>query len=429
MKKTGFVALSLVLCLLLGACAASGVRAGETKTSIEPNRLTIAIASDLHYLSQALTDNGPLFQEVVAHGDGKLMLDIETITEAFTEQMIAERPDLLILSGDLSFNGEYRSHVDLTEKLRRIEAAGVQVLALPGNHDISVPMAVRFEGESYERVENIDAEGFRLLYNEFGYSEALSVDELSGSYVYAPCGGLRIIMLDTNSYIGNIYPEKSFSWLEKQLKDAQKAGAQVITVSHQNLLIHNTLFISGYRISNGMELEVLLKKYGVLAHFSGHMHIQHAAEDGIVEVLTSPLSLVPCRYGLMRWEPDSLSYEARSVDVSGWAKQQGMTENKLLRFDEYARESFYQNSYCQILSAYAESDLPEESVERMACCFAETNLGYFTGEPLNREKLADDLAFWVQTTGESLETTYIRSILLDDAPDPLKIEIRASKIG
>ena len=429
MKKTGLAALLMALCLMLCACAASGGGKEQKSTLPEKESLTIAIASDLHYLSPALTDNGPLFQEVVARGDGKLMLDIEAITEAFTEQMIAERPDLLILSGDLSFNGEYRSHVDLAEKLRRIEAAGVQVLVLPGNHDISVPMTVRFEGESYERVENTDAQQFRALYSEFGPSDALSVDELSGSYVYAPCEGLRIMMLDTNSYIGNIFPEKSFSWLEEQLKEAKIDGAQVITVSHQNLLAHNNLFISGYRISNGMELEVLLKNYGVLAHFSGHMHIQHAAEDGIIEVLTSPLSLPPCRYGLLCWAPDSLSYEARNVDVSAWAKNQGLTEEKLLRFDEYARESFYQNSYRQIFTSYAQSDLSAESIERLARCFAETNLAYFTGELLDREKLSEEIAFWVETTGEGMETAYLRSILLDDAPNPLKIDFYARESG
>ncbi len=422
MKKKRICALLLALCLLLSACAQRG--RGEDGAEGEPKELRIAIASDLHYLSQELTDNGPLFQEVVARGDGKLMLDIEAITEAFTEQMIAEKPDMLILSGDLSFNGEYQSHVDLAEKLKRIEDAGVQVLVLPGNHDINISSALRFEGEEYELTESIGAEEFRRLYGDFGYDEALSLDEQSGSYVYEACEGLRIIMLDTNSYSGNFLPEQSIFWLEQQLKQAKKDKAQAITVSHQNVLPHNNLFNFGYRILNAEEIFPLLKKYGVLAHFSGHMHIQHAASDGMTEVLTSPLSLVPCRYGLLRWTRNSLSYEAKSVDVSAWAEKQGLRDEKLLHFADYARDGFYQSSYRQILSAFSSSDYPQESIERMARCFAETNLAYFTGEPIDREKLARDLEFWMETTGESFHTAYLRSILEDDALNPLQIEFR-----
>ena len=422
MKKKRICALLLALCLLLSACAQSG--RGKDGTGGYTQELYIAIASDLHYLSQKLTDNGPLFQEVVARGDGKLMLDIEAITEAFTEQMIAEKPDLLILSGDLSFNGEYQSHVDLAEKLKRIENAGVQILVLPGNHDINVSSTFRFEGEAYESTESISAEEFRRLYGDFGYDEALSLDEQSGSYVYEACEGLRIIMLDTNSFSGNFLPEQSFSWLEQQLKQAKKDKAQVITVSHQNVLPHNNLFNFGYRILNADEIFAILVNYRVLAHFSGHMHIQHAASDGMTEVLTSPLSLVPCRYGLLRWTRNSLSYEAKSVDVSAWAEKQGLSDEKLLHFADYARDSFYQSSYRQIFSAFSSSDSPQESIERMARCFAETNLAYFTGEPIDREKLARDLEFWMETTGESFHTAYLRSILEDDAPNPLQIEFR-----
>lgn len=429
MKHKRACALLLVLCLLLCACGKDG--GGEARGSSEvPKELRIAIASDLHYLSRELTDNGPLFQEVVARGDGKLMLDIEAITEAFTEQMIAEHPDLLILSGDLSFNGEYKSHVDLTEKLKRIENAGVQVLVLPGNHDINVSTSIRFEGEGYEQTVNIDAEEFHSLYGDYGYDEALSLDENSGSYVCEPCEGHRIIMLDTNSYVSNALSDRSLSWLEEQLKEAKTDGSQVITVSHQNILPHNNLFIFGYRILNADQIESLLQKYDVLAHFSGHMHIQHAAsDDGITEVLTSPLSLVPCRYGLLNWNRNSLSYEAQSVDVSAWASKQGLADEKLLHFSDYARDSFYQNSYRQIESAYSSFGLSEQSIERMARCFAETNLVYFTGEALDREKLDRDLDFWSETVGEDFHTVYLRSILEDDAPDPLKIEFRNGEIG
>lgn len=420
MKRTWILCL---LCLLLLACAGC---ASAGRDADEPESLTIDVASDLHYLSPSLTDNGPLFEAVVRRGDGKLMLDIEAISEAFTEQMIAERPDLLILSGDLSFNGEKQSHLDLAEKLKRIEAAGVQVLVLPGNHDMDVSSAACFEGEEYRYVDTVDAAEFREIYADFGYSEALSVDELSGSYVYAPCSGLRIFMLDTNSVSDDSFPEESFAWLEKQLKDAKRAGAQILSVSHQNLLVHNKLFVFGYQILNAEKLEELLCKYGVRLHLSGHMHIQHAAQGSLTEVLTSPLSMTPCRYAQLLWHRVMMSYEVRSVDVSAWAAAQGLEDEKLLRFDEYARDFFRQTAYDKTLARCLSAGMDQEDAERLSACFADTNLAYFFGEPVDRERLSREIDF-IEAQRISYSTAYLHSILEDEPIDPLQIVIKTGK--
>ncbi len=67
------------------------------------------------------------------HGDGKVTNYIWEITDAFVEEVLNERPDAVILSGDLSYNGEKASHIELAEKLSKIEDAGIPVLVIPGN--------------------------------------------------------------------------------------------------------------------------------------------------------------------------------------------------------------------------------------------------------------------------------------------------------
>ena len=89
----------------------------------------IAIAADLHYLSPALTDGGQYFTQLITNADGKLMQFSDEIAEALTAGMCAEKPDVLILPGDLTFNGARESHAALIEKLRRISDAGVGALA------------------------------------------------------------------------------------------------------------------------------------------------------------------------------------------------------------------------------------------------------------------------------------------------------------
>ena len=69
------------------------------------DQVTLFVATDLHYLSPELTDHGAYFQQMIRDGDGKAMEYCEELTDAFVEQVIAQRPDVLILSGELTFNG------------------------------------------------------------------------------------------------------------------------------------------------------------------------------------------------------------------------------------------------------------------------------------------------------------------------------------
>ena len=136
----------------------------ENKTQ---NQVTLVVATDLHYLAPTLTDGGEFFRQYIENGDGKVIPYCEEITEAFVEQVIAEKPNAVILSGDLTFNGENESHIALAEKLARIEEKGIPVYVLPGNHDLKNAKAASFQGDSYSFVESIDALEFTEAYKEF----------------------------------------------------------------------------------------------------------------------------------------------------------------------------------------------------------------------------------------------------------------------
>lgn len=77
----------------------------------------IMLGTDIHYFSDSLTDGGLRFQEMVEYGDGKVVTYIDQITDAFLDEVVKLRPDVLVLSGDLTLNGEKASHKDLAEKL------------------------------------------------------------------------------------------------------------------------------------------------------------------------------------------------------------------------------------------------------------------------------------------------------------------------
>ena len=73
-----------------------------------------------------------MFQSMVEHGDGKLTNYVWEITDAALEEIKLLSPDALIISGDLSLQGEKKSHEELAKKLDEVEKAGITVLVIPG---------------------------------------------------------------------------------------------------------------------------------------------------------------------------------------------------------------------------------------------------------------------------------------------------------
>ena len=406
-----------LLCLVTGRAELSYAE-NEEKYSVK-----IAFAADLHYISPKLTDKGPLFQYVAERNDGKLILYTEEILDAFVAQMLEERPDVVILAGDLSYNGEYESHLSLAEKLRCLQEKGIQVLVLSGNHDVDSPHAYSFHGDSYEKARPTTPQDFSEIYYEFGPAQATSIDPVSGSYVFQFEDMLRILMLDTNSVSKNSLPSESLPWLEEQLRDAQEQDIHVLAISHQNLKIHHPLFVRGYRITNASSIEKLYRQYRVICQLSGHMHIQHAVAGTVPEILTSPLCLTPVRYGWLTWDGESLCYDAKETDVAKYAVEKGETDENLLHFSEYARNNLYQIHYNQIARSYEGSGLKKETVEEFAALFADTNYAFFTGEPIDHTALEEGLRKWKEAD-PGFHSSYLESILEDNGRDSLHYLIR-----
>ena len=146
MKKLLALILSLLLCL---PCIPA--RADET--------LTIVHATDMHFLSPALTDYGESFMEIIEGADGKVTHYTPQIMQAFVDEMLMLLPDAIILSGDLTLNGAKQSHTDLIKILQPLTEAGIQVLALPGNHDTNTA-GYQFTGDQVTLVDVIEDADF-----------------------------------------------------------------------------------------------------------------------------------------------------------------------------------------------------------------------------------------------------------------------------
>ena len=302
--------LSLLLVLLL--CAGCALAEEE---------LAIVHATDMHYFSPALHDGGPYFMEILEAGDGKVTHYSSELMQAFVRQMLTLMPDAIILTGDLTLNGEPQSHAELAAMLTPLKEAGIRVLALSGNHDAQANAWYITDNEAWV-LEPLADDQFDDVYAAFGYDDALSRDTVSHSYVAELSPQVRVLLVDvnTNGTSGTVAQE-TLAWIESQLIAARDAGATVIAATHQPALIHNPMFTFGYVINNAGNLTALLRQYGVTLNLAGHLHMQHIAqEDGLTEIVTSSLSVSPLQYGVIRVKGGQLiDYATQVVDVSGWA--------------------------------------------------------------------------------------------------------------
>ena len=88
-----------------------------------------------------------LFSFFVERCDGKVVKYLPQLLDAFMDQVIAEKPSALVLSGDITMNGEKINHEELARKLGKVQEAGIPVLVIPGNHDINNPNAAVYFGD------------------------------------------------------------------------------------------------------------------------------------------------------------------------------------------------------------------------------------------------------------------------------------------
>lgn len=367
-----------ILCtsLAMSLCSCAAHKEKEAGTPLK-----LIVASDLHYISPDLTDHGSLFTQLIETSDGKAMNDIEEITDSFINEVIEQNPDALLLSGDLSFNGGILSHRDLIKKLKKVKQAGIPVLVIPGNHDEGRYQAYSFKGDKAEKAETATAAQFRNMYEDFGLKQAKYKAPDSFSYVYALRTDLWLLAIDSNSHWDNIIDDNTLQWSEGILQKAKEQNVKVITMTHQNLLNHVSMYASGFQISNASDLIDLVKGENHLLNLSGHMHLQHittSSFNDITDIATSSLAVYPHHYGIVDIDGDSVGYQTGEVPVS--------TDTKTF---------FYNCAKQKTLERLAEeTDIPDTDKEIMADTFAALNQAYFIGKSIPLESLEEGIQTW-----------------------------------
>lgn len=389
----------------------------------------IMIASDIHYLAKELTDFGDAFENMSENGDGKVVPYVWEILDAFLDVVTERKPQALILSGDLSLQGEQLSHEALAQKLARAERAGVEVVVIPGNHDLNNPAAAGYQGETVIPADQTSPEEFAEIYADYGYSEAVSRDPASLSYLYELSDGTWLLMLDSCQYengnqVGGMIRSETYEWMGEWLARAWETGRNVIAVAHHNLLDESRIYEDDCTIEHSEELERLLDDWDVTLFLSGHLHVQHYRSSrscDINEIVTGSLAMAPCQYGVLKYfGPEKYDYHTEKVDVKAWAERHDNPDANLQNFDEYAEEYLRTVFYNQAYTSLQDKGKEEADVDGMADFYAFLNAYSVAGRAVEiRQEALDSWEYmlWQEYSRTDIKSMYLDEILEDAVCD------------
>lgn len=379
--------------------------------------------SDIHYLSSKLTDYGKIYQEKIELVDAKPIKYIDKIIDSFILEIIDEKPDAVIIGGDISYNGEKISHEEISSKLNILIDKGIKVLVIPGNHDVNYKKSYSYFGDKEESTENIDESEFKKIYYKYGIGEddrIISRDTASLSYFYKLSSNVNLLMLDTNTGKNiNDISKTTFKWIEKLLKYSSSRNEFVISISHQNILVHNKMFAEGYRVSNASKLIDLFRKYNVRLNLSGHMHLQHISEYlGVYDASVGSIGLYPHLFSKVKIdEGNSVEYETEKLDIDKWMKKYKVKDQNLLNFKNYSKECFEKISNAHSEKILSNKNIDEDAMINMIKFMTESSISYFSGELFKNKELRKDNIYydmWIKTCPNDFQTKYLDSIYTDD---------------
>lgn len=270
-----------------------------------PNQIKIVHLSDVHYFSQKLyADCGDF--TIAENSDRKMFRESGAIVDKALAEIVAYQPDLVILSGDLTKDGELVCHQGMHEKLaaakKQLANAGKQAMfcVINGNHDINNDDNGRdFSSGKAEHTDLVDPLAFKELYADCGYDDAIAKFDEGGSqggslsYVVRPAKGVTLIVVDSGKYSADqnglgrdehvtsgVVGEKLLAWVESQAKQACAAGDIVFVTQHHGVIPHFSMepeLMGEYLVDNYEDCQRRYADAGVSAVFTGHMHANDIA--------------------------------------------------------------------------------------------------------------------------------------------------------
>ncbi len=307
--------------------------------------LSFFVITDTHYFEHSLGCWGNEYEQFMDF-EQKCYAETAAINEAVFDYLAKDdRADIVLIAGDLSFNGEKESHKNFGKLLQKLKDSGKDIYVVTAGHDFNEhPFA--FDENGRKEPEGTKFEELYDFYRNYGYDSAIAFNKEHLSYVTQIADGIRLLVLcnDTADGKGKAYDDAFLAWVEEQAKQAKADGQMMFAMEHYPLLPGQPLFwlVGDAMQKNGKALATILADNDVHLIFTGHMHNQsvnvHTTEKGskIYDVCTGSAIGCPAFMRLVTIK-DERTVEIESIPVPEfeWDKK-GKTGKQYLQ-DQFER--------------------------------------------------------------------------------------------
>ena len=302
--------------------------------------MKFAVLSDTHYISlKMLPETGDDAHRLLHYVNKSALAALAGRTDV----------DTVLITGDLTDDGDECSHAEFAELLRGLQAAGKRVYVLTATHDFHFSRAyttrhgwpVRYRSSPWERpwfdptdcdykalvreefshlpaedcvpplVKICTPDDLWDIYHDFGPAQAFSVCASAWSYCVKLEEKLWCLMLnnnmrdvDANYDFSASYSPACYRWIDGIMKQARAEGAFVFACTHHPLVPPTPAYKIGgttRNMRNSYSCHALAD-LGIPLVFSGHTHFADVAfgssDKGRVlcDVTTPALSFLPPAY-------------------------------------------------------------------------------------------------------------------------------------
>ena len=247
-------------------------------------QLKFYVMADPHFFDTALGCSGKEYEDFM-HYEQKCFAETESINKSVFEFLKkANEADIVLIVGDLVFNGEKKSHEGFLKLLYDLKNSGKKIYVVTADHDFqrkredtfAFGEKGRYSPEHTERDELID------MYRDFGFGDAIALDEEHLSYVAQLSDDVRLMALNCDIKKDGKYHffEEQREWIEKQAEKAREDNQTIVAMCHYPILPGQPLFslISPMLIRDAHKFACFLADNGIHIIFTGHMHNQSINE-------------------------------------------------------------------------------------------------------------------------------------------------------
>ena len=384
--------ITLPISIILPLCLLSTAASGANKK--------ICVLTDIHVMAPSLLEdeNNKEWQEYLK--TSKSMIDLSVpIFDAIINKIILEKPDLLLIVGDLTKDSEVESHNFVLNKLTKFKQSNIPVYVIPGNHDRGwMQRALIFKNDTCVTAETIDNDGFEKLYVNYGYGPDTERYGTTLNYLVEPFPGLTLICIDSlvmmhhmimpHYYYQNNIFELSVPTDYSDIRDKfMQAGIKVVLSGHSH-----TSDITRYVDASGRELYDV----GTGSPISYPCDYRVLTFDDTF----SRLSIVTKSLTTLDGYPDFPSYakERLKESVKNWT-QKWMVEKTGFEFEddeEFGNNNLVISVLSQALSnsftIHAEGNEPDNPESKEAVLIFEDFLDYMKRHNLDNAEIIENIS-------------------------------------